>query len=64
MAGFLAKGLEITDRRAVGGEDAQAGARFHGPQLAVGAQHGEGTGEAFDVQQGFAHGQYGGDAPA
>ena len=64
MSRFLAKGLEITDRRAVGGEDAQAGAGFHGSQLAVGAQHGEGAGEAFDVQQGFAHGQYGGDAPA
>ena len=56
MAGFAAEGLEVGDGGAVGGEDAQAFAGGHAAQDAVGAQDGERAVEAFDVEDGVAHG--------
>src|ERR1700729_3967083 len=55
VAGLAAVGLEVGDRGAVGGEHAEALARRHGAERAVGAQHRDGAGGAFHVEEGFAH---------
>ena len=55
MASFLTKRLEIGDGGAVRGQHAQAFARRHGAEGAIGAQHGQGAAHAFDVEQGFTH---------
>lgn len=57
MAGFLAVGLEIGDGGAVCCQHAQAGTGFHLPQFPVGPEYGQRAVQAFDVQQGLAHGR-------
>ncbi|GBQ16326.1 hypothetical protein AA21291_2487 [Swaminathania salitolerans LMG 21291] len=53
MARFTAERLEIRNAGPVGRENAQPRARGKAAQAAMRAQHGEGTCESPDVEQGF-----------
>ncbi len=58
MAGFTAEGLEIGDRGAVRGKNAEPGPGRHGPQLAIRPQYRQWATQPFHVECGLGHGSH------
>ena len=55
MSGFPTERLEITDRRAIRGENPQPFSRRHAPQLTICAQDRQWTAQAFEIKNQFGH---------